>query len=107
MATEDVEKCSSTDRQLGLEEKEEPRPLLRKEPSRLEMKQSMIKELHCLKDKLKYHFTSPFHKYKHHKRKPWKVIILFIKIVLATGQVLYDVALQRCVGCTVHRVTFL
>lgn len=85
--SDNFDTCSDTDRQLGLEESEEPRPLLRKGSSRLEYKRQVKKELHVLKEKLKYHFTNPFHKYKYHGRKPWKLILSFVKIILATAQV--------------------
>ena len=84
--SEEFDKCSDTDRQLGLED-DEPRPLLRKPPSRAEYKRQLNKELRSLKDKLRYHFANPFHKFRHHKRKPWKLILLFVKIVLVTAQV--------------------
>jgi hypothetical protein len=81
----DVEKCS--DAHLILEDSEEPRPLLRKTSIQLENKQKMAKELIQLKEKLKYHFANPFHKCRHHKRGPGKLIVLFFKILLATAQV--------------------
>ncbi|XP_047122323.1 mucolipin-3 isoform X2 [Hydra vulgaris] len=38
--------------------------------------------------KLKYHFMSPYEKYRKHGRKPWKLIIQILKIFMVTAQVI-------------------
>jgi hypothetical protein len=40
-----------------------------------------------LNAKLKYHFMNPWQKYKARKRKPWKLLIQILKIIIVTVQV--------------------
>ena len=40
-----------------------------------------------MKRELKYYFMNPYEKYKARGRKPWKLAIQIIKIVLVTAQV--------------------
>lgn len=40
-----------------------------------------------LKAKLKYHYMNPWQKYKAKGRKPWKLVIQILKIIIVTVQV--------------------
>lgn len=41
-----------------------------------------------LRKRLRSHFMTPFEKYKHRGRKPWKLLLQFIKLIMVTVQVL-------------------
>ena len=45
-----------------------------------------------IRKRLSSHFMNPYQKYKHRGRKPWKLLVQLLKIVLVTTQV--------CVECT-------
>ena len=43
-----------------------------------------------MKMKIKYHFMNPIQKFRARRRKPWKLVIQIVKIVLITLQVRFD-----------------
>lgn len=45
-----------------------------------------------MKRKLRYHFMTPCEKYKAKKKKPWKMMVQFLKILVVTFQVSYATA---------------
>lgn len=40
-----------------------------------------------MKTKIKYHYMNPFQKFRARRRKPWKLVVQIVKIVLITIQV--------------------
>ena len=40
-----------------------------------------------MRKRLRSHFMTPFQKYKHRGRKPWKLLLQFLKLVMVTVQV--------------------
>lgn len=56
-------------------------------------------EEECLRRKLKYFFMSPCDKYHAKGRKPYKLILQLLKIIIVTAQVCY--MFQR--SCSFHR----
>lgn len=43
-----------------------------------------------MKTKIKYHYMNPFQKFRARRRKPWKLVVQIVKIVLITFQVRFD-----------------
>lgn len=42
-----------------------------------------------MKTKIRYHYMNPFQKFRARRRKPWKLVLQIVKIVLVTLQVIY------------------
>ena len=40
-----------------------------------------------MKAKIKYHYMNPFQKFRARRRKPWKLVVQIVKVVLITIQV--------------------
>lgn len=40
-----------------------------------------------MRRRLKFHFMTPLQKYKHRGRKPWKLLLQFLKLIMVTVQV--------------------
>jgi len=40
-----------------------------------------------MRKRLKSHFMTPYQKYKHRGRKPWKLLLQFLKLIMVTVQV--------------------
>lgn len=43
--------------------------------------------IEVIRKRLKAHFMTPYQKYKYRGRKPWKLVVQMIKIILVTAQV--------------------
>lgn len=43
-----------------------------------------------MKTKITYHYMNPFQKYRARRRKPWKLVVQIVKIVLITIQVRFN-----------------
>ena len=43
-----------------------------------------------MKTKIKYHYMNPFQKFRARRRKPWKLVVQIVKILLITLQVRFD-----------------
>ena len=44
-----------------------------------------------MKTKIRYHFMNPLQKFRARRRKPWKLVLQIVKIVLVTVQVRFNV----------------
>ena len=49
--------------------------------------QSSTRLREVMKTKIKYHYMNPFQKYRARRRKPWKLVVQIVKVVLITIQV--------------------
>eukprot|EP00118_Oscarella_pearsei_P029199 m.3898 g.3898 ORF g.3898 m.3898 type:complete len:697 (+) comp9950_c0_seq2:57-2147(+) len=81
--SEESGRCRSTEKERGADE--EDRHILKKQ-ARVEFKRRMDRDLKSLKDRLRYHFTSPFHKFRFHRKRPYKFTVQFTKLVVVTLQ---------------------
>ncbi|XP_065842062.1 mucolipin-3-like [Oscarella lobularis] len=84
------ERSADFDESLGRssgpdDDDEEKKPILRRQ-ARAGFKRQMETELKQLKDRLRYHFTSPFHKFRVHQKRPFKLIVQFTKLIVVTLQ---------------------
>lgn len=43
--------------------------------------------IEVMRKRLKYHFMSPYGKFMHRGRKPWKLVMQLLKLVVVTAQV--------------------
>lgn len=43
-----------------------------------------------MKTKIKYHYMNPFQKFRARRRKPWKLVVQIVKVVLVTIQVRFN-----------------
>ena len=49
--------------------------------------QSSTRLREVMKAKIKYHYMNPFQKFRARRRKPWKLVVQIVKVVLITIQV--------------------
>lgn len=57
----------------------------------MERIQTTVCPREVMKTKIRYHFMNPLQKFRARRRKPWKLVLQIVKIVLVTLQVRFNV----------------
>ena len=60
---------------------------------------SQRNRLEVMRKRLKSHFMTPYQKYKHRGRKPWKLLFQFLKLIMVTVQVSKQILLDLNLVC--------
>ena len=55
---------------------------------------SQRNRVEVMRKRLKSHFMTPYQKYKHRGRKPWKLLFQFLKLIMVTVQVSNQILLD-------------
>lgn len=56
-------------------------------PEELRSGRPQISTRDVMKTKIRYHYMNPFQKFRARRRKPWKLLVQIVKVVLITIQV--------------------
>ena len=59
---------------------------------------SQRNRVEVMRKRLKSHFMTPFQKYKHRGRKPWKLLFQFLKLIMVTVQVSKQTSISKLIS---------